>query len=514
MSRTSLSLKNAQTSLLFTLIKLILGFLSRKVFLDLLGNDLVGLSSTLNNILGFLNLAELGISLAVTAVLYEPVYNKDQEKISDLVAILSVLFKRIAFFLFISGFLFSFFLPIIFSKTEIDIEYIYACYFSFLFSSIIGYLFNYKQNLIEAEQKNYIITSIYSISQIFKLVTQIIALKFFHCNFYIWVLIEFIAAILNAVILYIYTKIKYPSLNNISYSKGVSLISSYPEVNNILKKIIPHKFAGFVLTRTDDILVFMFVSLNMVAKYNNYYMIVTTMSLLVSTLSNGMIPIIGNLVVEKNKSKTINVFNELLLIFYFLAGIIQISFLYLVDSFISLWIGDSYILSKPIVLLFIFNLCIVILRIPITLFLHGHKLYNDIWAPWLEVFLNLSISLIIGYYYGVIGILLGTTISMLVISMIWKPYYLFSRAFNLSIRVFCKKTMKYFLLILLTNALVYFILDNTRAFLVPITFYHWIIYALYIVIISSFLLCLLLLIFAREDSFLLFNRIKTIIRRS
>ena len=60
-SRLKKSLLNARVNLIFYFLSLALSFFSRKIFLDALGADFMGLIGTLNNLLGFLNLAELGI---------------------------------------------------------------------------------------------------------------------------------------------------------------------------------------------------------------------------------------------------------------------------------------------------------------------------------------------------------------------------------------------------------------------------------------------------------------------
>ena len=59
-SRTSKSIKNSLVALAFYFINLVLQFFSRKVFLDYLGAEILGLNTTATNLLQFLNLAELG----------------------------------------------------------------------------------------------------------------------------------------------------------------------------------------------------------------------------------------------------------------------------------------------------------------------------------------------------------------------------------------------------------------------------------------------------------------------
>jgi len=78
-SRTKRVLQNSKMSLILFLVQLIIGFLTRKVFLDYLGAEVLGLNTTLGNILGFLNLAELGIGMAMATSLYKPLYDCDYE---------------------------------------------------------------------------------------------------------------------------------------------------------------------------------------------------------------------------------------------------------------------------------------------------------------------------------------------------------------------------------------------------------------------------------------------------
>ena len=86
-SRTSKSIKNARVALVYYFAQLILGFFSRKAFFDYLGSEILGLNTTASNLLGFLNLAELGVSASVSFFLYQPLYDGDREKLSKLVSL-------------------------------------------------------------------------------------------------------------------------------------------------------------------------------------------------------------------------------------------------------------------------------------------------------------------------------------------------------------------------------------------------------------------------------------------
>ena len=72
-----------------------LAFFSRKIFLDSLGADFVGLTGTLQNLLGFLNLAEMGIGAAIGYVLYRPLFEQNKEKINEIISVLGYMYRLV-----------------------------------------------------------------------------------------------------------------------------------------------------------------------------------------------------------------------------------------------------------------------------------------------------------------------------------------------------------------------------------------------------------------------------------
>lgn len=113
-SRVKKTLLNARVNLVFYFLTLILSFFSRKIFLNSLGADFVGLTGTLQNLLGFLNLAELGISSAIGYVLYKPIFDRDQTKITEIISVMGYLYRWIGLIILGLGIILSFFLPLIF----------------------------------------------------------------------------------------------------------------------------------------------------------------------------------------------------------------------------------------------------------------------------------------------------------------------------------------------------------------------------------------------------------------
>ena len=94
-SRVKKTLLNARVNLFFYFITLALSFFSRKIFLDALGADFIGLTGSLSSLLGFLNLAELGIGSAIGYVLYKPIFEQNHEKINEIISVFGYLYRSV-----------------------------------------------------------------------------------------------------------------------------------------------------------------------------------------------------------------------------------------------------------------------------------------------------------------------------------------------------------------------------------------------------------------------------------
>ena len=175
-SRVKKSVTNAQVNFIFYIILLVATFFSRKIFINSLGDEFVGLTSTLQNILGLFNLAELGISSAIAFSLYRPLFESNKKSITELISIFGYLYKKIGYIVAGIGFIVAFSLPLIFNKSPLDLKIIYFAYFSYLIVSLFTYFFNYKQTLLTADQKEYYVTIYYQSANIIKIGIQIILL--------------------------------------------------------------------------------------------------------------------------------------------------------------------------------------------------------------------------------------------------------------------------------------------------------------------------------------------------
>ncbi len=450
-NRVSKSLMNAKVNFIFYFLGLFFAFYSRRIFLECLGEEFVGLTLTLGSILGYLNLAELGISSSISYFLYKPLQTDNRKEVSDVLSLLGYLYRWIGLFILAGALIISLFFPLIFGDKGLSMGIIYFAFASILGSQLIGYFINYREILLAADQKQYLVSVYYQSAGLVKTALQI-ALAYFYGNPYVWVAIEFAFGIIACIVLNWKIDKEYPWLQT-DKSRGRELLRRYPEIIAKTKQIFIHRIKDFVLTKSDELFVFLFVSLKMVAYYGNYTMIASKISLLFTTVLNSVNAGVGNLVAEGNKELEDKVFWELTALRQFVAGIICYGLLMLMASFIAIWVGDKYVLSPWILVMLVIYTFMNLTRSVVDIFNHAHGLYGDVWSCYVELFLNIAVTFGLGHFYGIIGILAGKIVSVGIIIMIWKPYYLFHNGFHRGVGRYWNGTLRYYAILIVSCAL-------------------------------------------------------------
>ncbi|MCH5242941.1 MAG: sugar transporter [Muribaculaceae bacterium] len=426
-SRTKKSIHNSVVALSYYAITLILSFFSRKIFLEYLGTDILGLNTTAQNLLQFLNLAELGIGVAVGFSLYKPLYEEDNDTVNEIVALQGKIYKRIGIIIIIGAVLLMGFFPFIFKKITLPLWYAYASFGAFLISSLLGYFLNYKQILLTASQKDYKINYSYRTILILKTIAQIIAVYFLPFPYIWWIVLEVVFSIIASVVLHIVTIREFPNLQNVKIPFK-ELRKKYSSLVTKIKQLFFHKIGGFALTQTSPLIIYAFIDLNVVALYGNYMVVINGIQMMMASMFNSMGAGVGNLVAEGDEQKIRNVFRELFSLRFVITATLCAGVIYFTPAFISLWIGKEYLLPFSTLLLLTTLLFIGLSRYTVEAFVTAYGLYSDIWAPVIEASINIGLSIILGSVMGLNGIILGVVISQILVIVMWKPFYLFKKS--------------------------------------------------------------------------------------
>lgn len=455
MSRSKNSIKNFCVALIFQGIAFIVSFAARFVFIKMLSDEYLGLNGFFTNLLSILSLAELGVGEAITYSLYKPLADNDVKKCSSLMQLYCIIYRIIGIAIFLIGLLIIPLLPFLIKDMN-GLNNVTLIYILFLFNTSLSYLMSYKRNLIIADQKRYIATiyrysffSILNIVQIFILI--------FTKNYILFLVAQILFTFLENFFLSIKADKMYSYLNK----KADKLDNnSKKEIIKNTKAMLMHKIGGVVINSTDNLILTKFTGLVTVGLYSNYYLLINGINVILSQVFTSMMASVGNLCVTSDSEKQENVFKSMFFLNYWMYSFCSICFLFLVNPFISIWLGDLYLFNSSIVLVLFLNFYVTGMRKCVLTFREAMGLFEkDKWKAIIESVLNILFSIILVVKIGVLGVFLGTLISSLLVCFWVEPYVLYKYGFKKNVFNFFKTYLFYSILTVIQCIIFYFLFN-------------------------------------------------------
>jgi O-antigen/teichoic acid export membrane protein len=444
LSRTENSLRNIRYALAGQFFGIALSFVARIVFVRVLSAEYLGLNGLFSNILTMLSIAELGIGSAITYSMYEPLAQKDAPRLRALMGVYRKAYLTIGLVVGGVGALLTPALPFLVNEMP-AIPNIEVIYLLFVANSAITYFFSYKRAFLIADQKRYIAT-IYR-----------------YGFFFVLNLVQMLVLVLTGnYILFLVSQVIFTLLENIAVSRKVDQLYPYlletpvpplspgdrKTLGRNIKAMVFHRLGGVVLVGTDSIVMAMFVSVVAVGLYSNYLLITSALSVVLGVVFSALTASVGNLGVDADTERQVNTFKVLDLAVFWAYSFASISLFVLFNPFIEVWLGREYLFDLPVVLAIAVNFYLTGIRNSIWVFKDAKGLFwPDRYRPLVEIVIKLVFSVVLAQQFGVLGVLMGTAISTMIVCLPWEPYVLFRLGFKMSTLIYFQR---YFLHSLLT----------------------------------------------------------------
>lgn len=449
--RTQNSIKNISMSILTQIVITLLGFISRRVFLDNLGTDYLGVNGLLTNVLSMLSLVEGGIGTSIIYNLYRPLAEDDKEKVIALVQLYKKIYGILAILIFILSSCLYPFLDI-FMKGNTNIPYLWLVYYIFVIKNVISYLNAHKWSLINADQKGYILIKYNLIFNIITTVSKILVLIITK-NYILYLIIELAIFAIQNIWNGRVVNNKYPYINTIKKFK-IDTSTKDNLITNV-KAIFLHNIGSYCVFGTDNLLISSLISVKTVGLYSNYTMIISQLSSLLTPILNGIGASVGNLIAVENSEKKYEIFNITYLINFWIYSVCTITLYNLVEPFINWAFGENLLLDRFSLIVILVNFYLTGLRTTVNIFKSKAGIFApDKYVPLIEATINLVSSLILVNYFGLAGIFLGTTISTISIPIWTQSKLVYNKIFEKSVSEYFKKYFIYIGLTLISGFLV------------------------------------------------------------
>lgn len=440
MGRTGNSVKNVVIGIGGQITSIFAQFLCRTVFVYALDKEYLGVNGLFSNILTLLSLAELGFGTALIYSMYKPVAENDKTTICKLMNLYKYIYRIVAVVILVAGLCLTPFLRFLISG-DTSVENLHLIYVLYLLNTVCGYLLVYKRSIIDAYQKAYIVTIYQKLGLIVQNILQIIILLLTH-NFLFYLISQICVNIGINVALSIKATKMFPFLSEDTKSVPDKTVCKLIAQNTFAMSL--HKIGGVLVEATDNLIMSAFVGLSAVGIYSNYTLIAHNIRSCLIIVFNSFTASVGNLAAVENLEKTHEIFRTLSFAGFILTGGCSVAMYELFNPFIRVWIGEDYLFGNAIVAIIVLNFYIYCMRRVPLMFRDAMGLFwHDRYKSLAEATVNLVVSIFLAKKIGILGVLMGTTISSLTTCVWIEPLILYKYGFKRSVTEYFKDNVIY-----------------------------------------------------------------------
>lgn len=445
--RTENAVRNIIFGIVYRIYSLLLPFFMRSVIVYFLGVEYLGLDSLFVSILQVLNLAELGVGSAMVYAMYEPVSKDDNTKLCALLRLYKIYYRIIGVVIAALGLVC---LPFIGYLVKGDVPAdvnIYVLYLFNLSVSVATYwLFAYRISIFQAHQREDVISKVSIFTLTFKYGVQFIVL-WITKNYYFYVVVALGTQIIHNLICAFVSYKMYPNF----IPQGLLQKKEIKKINKSIRDLFTAKFAVVITGPTDTVVVSAFLGITILAMYQNYLLIVTSVILCVNIIFQACTAGIGNSLITESKKKNYNDLSKLTFIIIFVASFCTSCLLNLLQPFMHWWMGQDLMFDFSVVICF----CLYFFFTVYNTILYTYKEAAGLWhidrlRPLCTALVNLILNLITVNFLGVYGVILSTVAAYIFVGTPWLLHNLFSTIFDKAMFWdYVKKTLLYSIVALL-----------------------------------------------------------------
>lgn len=455
-SRTKNSIRNIAVSISCQFLMLIFSFLSRTVFIKILGAEYLGINGLFQNILSVMSLADLGFGTAVIYALYKPLADNDKNKITQIINYFKKVYNIIAIVVFVVGVALIPFLDYLVNMDQ-NIPYLRFYYFLFLLETVCSYLVVYKSALLNADQSSYIVKTIRTIFNIVSHIVKLFVL-FITKSFTAYVFVQVLSVVISNLFIQFVADKRYPYLK-----RNVKKLdaNSCKDIMSNVKSLFLYKIGSVILNNTDNILISVLVGTISVGYYSNYSLLFGTVVTFSELLFGSLNASVGNQYAEKDSDKLEETFNMLNFASFWVYGFCCTTLFCLMSDFISLWLGSSYIFDDITVFIICLNIFVVGMMSSVVTVRTATGIFKKTkYIYCITAILNIVLSIVLGRKFGIAGIIFATVVSRFLTNVWYEPLIIFRDVFKKSFCKYILTQIGYYTLFIVPCFVIWFIKQN------------------------------------------------------
>ena len=424
---------NIAVSVLYQLTAAACSLILPRYILFYFGSDVNGILQSISQLLTYTVIMEFGIGGLITASFYKPLADGDNEAVSDIFNNAKKFFNKISFVYIGLAAVIAVGAKLII-KTNFDF-----CYVSSMVI-ILGanYYFTYyfalaHRLLLRADQKMRIIQGIQSVTLVLNVIVCIAAMKL-GAGIHIVKAVSALVFLINPIVFRVYVK------------KHYSISTSVYDENRVLPRKrdgLIHHIAFFIHMNTDIVLLSIFSGTKEVSVYSVYHSVIYAIESFFMAISDSISAALGNLIAKDKKDTLQSSFELYQTVNTAASTFVCIAEAVLIIPFVSVYtngITDVDYIRPAFAYMLILAQWFYCVRIPYNNIINaaGHYRQTKLGA-YIEVVLNMSISIISISRCGLFGVALGTAIAMAA-RAVYMAWYLSKNVLHRKLKLFIKDT--------------------------------------------------------------------------
>lgn len=401
------SFRNIASGFLGQLLSLNFALVVPRLILVNFGSETNGLTSSISQIFAYVALLEAGVGGATLQALYKPVGKQDKSSVSSILAATDRYYKRtgVIYLFAVIGLAIGY--PLVIHS---DIPY-WTVFGVILFNGLGGalnYLFQGKYFLLlQAEGKNYIRTNLTTIIHVVSNIIKII-LVYMGCGIVVLQASFFILNVGQMIYVMIYIRKHYQWLD-------LNVKPDYGAISQ-RKSVLVHQLSALIFGNTDTIILTVFTTLKTVSVYSLILSLIAHINSILNNVSSGVLFSLGQNF-QNNRKRFDELYDTFESIYFALMAFCLIMFYIFLNPFLAIYtrgVNDIRYVDDYLPLLFTLSYFLTWARVPSIYVINncaGHfKLTQT--RSIIESVINIVVSLVAVWFYGIYGVLAGTIIAL------------------------------------------------------------------------------------------------------
>lgn len=400
--------KNMVVTFVYQVIYILCGLIIPQAIINKFGSETNGLITSVTQFITYITIMESGFGLAVKSMLYKPLAKNDKSKIKSILYTTNLFFKKLSKILLIYVVILCFVYPFIINSSFnyfYTVSLILIIAISVFAESFFGMA--YKLYL-QAAQKTFIVSLIQLITYVINTAIILILLKF-NSSIHLIKLVGAILFLIRPII----QKYIVEKKHGIKIDKECKRV----EIENKKESLSQH-IAGIIYNNIDVFLLSMVSKLSVVSVYSIYSLIVSNLRKIIDVMTVGTDAAFGDMYAKKEKENLLIKFRKYEFLYYTITTIIFTVASILIIPFLSIYTrtfsDEKYLLPTFAFIFILTNFIFSIKSIYNSLAFDTGKIKETSKGAWVEVVLNLALSLLLVKKYGMVGVTIGTLISAII----------------------------------------------------------------------------------------------------